>query len=239
MKFPKGLLLVLFCFSFGWTLAQSTEEQDPVNDSIPVDQKYREDQFYFGLTYNLLADAPSDVKIRGFSGGARFGFIRDMPVNESRTLAIGLGAGLGFNRYGNTLSISEDSAQNTTFQVLDEDTNFESNRFSVYHVEVPLEFRWRSSTPQEFKFYRIHTGLIFSYAYWNRATFVQDGTRFKLENVEEFNPFQTEVFLLLGYNTINFYASYNFTAFFDQDAMLEEQIINFRPIKLGITFYFL
>lgn len=239
MKFPKGLILILFFFSFGWTLGQTTLEGEQVTDSVPPDPKFREDQFYFNVTYNLLSDIPSDVSIRGFSGGMRFGYVRDMPINQPRTLAIGLGLGLGFNRYGSTLSISEDEQQITRFQALDADTSFESNRFSVYHVEVPLEFRWRSATQQEFKFYRIHAGLIFSYAYWNRATFVQDGTRFKLRNVEPFNPFQTEVFLLLGYNTINFYASYNFTAFFDQDAKLEEEVINFRPIKLGITFYFL
>lgn len=235
----RVFFLLIFLLSCGWTMAQSTTEQQPVNDSIPIDPKYREDQFYTSLTYNLLTDVPPDVKIRGFSGGLRFGFIRDMPFNKTRTLAIGAGLGLGFNRYGNTLSISEDNNQNTTFQVLSEETNFESNRFSVYHVEVPLEFRWRSSTSTEFKFYRVHAGLIFSYAYWNRATFVQDGQKFKLEGVEQFNPFQTEVFILLGYNTINFHASYNFTAFFDQEATLDERLINFRPVKLGISFYFL
>ncbi|WP_374957286.1 outer membrane beta-barrel protein [Gilvibacter sp.] len=218
---------------------QDLGQTEAVKDSVPVDEKYREDQFYFGLTYNLLTDTPANVKIRGFSGGARFGFVRDMPINAQRTLAIGLGAGLGFNRYGNTLSIAEDANDQLVLQVLDEETNFESNRFSVYHVEVPLELRWRSSTPTEFKFYRVHTGVIFSYAYWNRATFVQDGTRFTFDNLAQFNPFQAEAFLLLGYNTINFYAAYNFTAFFDSEAKLAEEPVNFRPLKLGILFYFL
>ena len=219
--------------------AQTPADAEAVNDSVAVDFKYREDQFYFNFTYNLISDVPGEVSIRGFSGGMRFGFVRDMPINAKRTLSIGLGAGLGFNRYGNTLVISENDQAATVFSVVDEEANVESNRFSVYHVEAPLEFRWRSSTATEYKFYRIHTGLIFSYAYWNRATFVQDGERIKLNNVEPFKPFQTEVFLLLGYNTINFYAAYNFTPFFDSDAKLSETVVNFRPIKLGISFYFL
>ena len=239
MMLSRILFFGLFLISSSLSFGQSLDDAETVKDSVPLDEKYREDQFYFGVTYNLLTDTPPDVKIRGFTGGARLGFVRDMPINSKRTLSIGLGAGLGFNRYGNTLAISEDDNNQLQFQVLNEETNFESNRFSVYHVEVPLEFRWRSSSPKEFKFYRVHTGVIFSYAYWNRATFVQDGTRFKLNNVEAFNPFQAEVFMLLGYNTINFYAAYNFTAFFDQDAKLEDNILNFRPLKLGILFYFL
>lgn len=239
MKLFKGLFLVLFCLIFSWGSAQTFQDTEAVNDTATADFKYREDQFYFNITYNLLNDLPDDVKLRGFSGGARFGFLRDMPINEKRTLAIAVGGGLGFNRYGNTLSISEDGGQNTVFTVLSEEANFESNRFSVYHIEAPVEFRWRSSTPTQYKFYRIHTGVIFYYAYWNRATFVQDGTRFKLVGVDAFKPFQMEAFLLLGYNTINFYASYGITPFFDSSAQLNEQVINFRPLKLGISFYFL
>ena len=39
-----------------------------------IDSKYREDQIYLGITYNLLSDVPNGVKIRGLSGGIRFGF---------------------------------------------------------------------------------------------------------------------------------------------------------------------
>ncbi|GAL78818.1 hypothetical protein JCM19274_3376 [Algibacter lectus] len=64
-----------------------------------VDSKYKEDQFYFGVTYNLLGSRPTDVKQSGFSTGFHLGFIKDMPINAARNKAIGLGIGLSANSY--------------------------------------------------------------------------------------------------------------------------------------------
>lgn len=232
---------VLLVVLFTPIIAIWSQERNPsVTDTVAViDSLYREDQFYFGVTYNLITAVPTGVSIRGFSGGTRFGFVRDMPVNKRRNIAFGVGLGLGFNRYGNTLSISETANGQTQYAVLSEEVSFESNRFSTAHIEVPLEFRWRSSTVSNYKFYRVHAGAVVSYSYWNRATFVQDGTRFKTRNVNEFNPIQLEATLLFGYNTFNFYAAYGITPFFDNSAKTTVEQVDFKPLKLGILFYFL
>jgi len=219
-------------------VAQQSPNQAVKDTTAVVDSMYREDQFYFGVTYNLLTAAPDQVKLRGFSGGMRVGFIRDMPINAKRNIAVGVGLGLGFNRFGNTLAINQTNGE-TSYSVLSEDITFDSNRFSTAHVEVPLEFRWRSSTAESYKFYRLYGGLTVSYHYWDRATFVQDGTRFKTNGVSGFNPIQMEASLLFGYNTINFYAAYTLTPFFDGTTGETQQEVGFQPLKLGILFYFL
>ena len=54
--------------------------QNAALDTISVDDKYREDQFYVAITYNLLGNKPNDVSQNGFSSGFHIGFIRDMPI---------------------------------------------------------------------------------------------------------------------------------------------------------------
>ena len=73
-----------------------------------LDTKYREDQFYFGITYNALVNAPEFVDSQGLTGSVHFGFTRDMPINRRRNLSVALGVGASFDEYGTTLFIGED-----------------------------------------------------------------------------------------------------------------------------------
>ncbi|MBA2629345.1 MAG: PorT family protein, partial [Rickettsiaceae bacterium] len=41
-----------------------------------IDSLYREDQFYVGVTYNILVNTPENVNNEGFSGGFHLGFLR-------------------------------------------------------------------------------------------------------------------------------------------------------------------
>lgn len=204
---------------------------------VEVDSLYREDQFYFGITYNLLTAVPDGVRLQGFSGGVRLGFLRDMPINKKRTLAVAIGGGLALNRYGSTLSISEVQGE-TQFAVLGEDANFDSNRFSTVNVEAPFEFRWRNSSPTQYRFYRVHAGVNLGYAISNQAIFVIDGNRIRTTNIKAYKKFQAQLTLLFGYNTVNFYAAYQLTPFFDGTTLGGAQV-DFKPLHIGILFYFL
>ena len=57
---------------------------------------YREDQFYFGSSYFIQTEPIENFKQNGFSGNFQFGFVRDLPLNNNSTKAIGIG--LGFER---------------------------------------------------------------------------------------------------------------------------------------------
>jgi hypothetical protein len=228
-------LLIFFIFLFLGTPIFA--QQEAVVSQVDVDSLYREDQFYFGLTYNLLTAVPDGVRIRGFSGGMRVGFLRDMPINNKRTLAIAIGGGVGLNRYGSTLAISEPNGV-TQYAILGDDTDFDSNRFSSVHIEAPIEFRWRNSAPNVYRFYRVHAGVNFSYVIANQAVFVQQGDRVKTTNLKDLNKFQAQFTLLFGYNTINFYAAYQLTSLFQGTTVGGKQL-DYKPLQIGILFYFL
>lgn len=231
-------LLVLFLFLAVPSTAFAQEENS--KDSI-VDPRYREDQFYASVTYNLIGSAPTGVSLNGVSGGISFGFLRDMPINEQRNVAIAIGGGVSFDQFGQNLFIGEDENEKTIFRALDENVvNFDTNRFSVATVELPLEFRWRTSTQNNFKFWRIYGGLRAGYAYWYRAYFKQPGNEVSQTDIPEFQRFRLGATLSFGYGTFNFYAYYSINPFFKDATTIDtSEEVNMRTLKLGINFYIL
>ena len=228
------IIALLICFASLTALGQQV-----VNDSIPVDTEYREDQFYFNITYNLVRGVPSGVDLRGLTGGLGLGFVRDMPINARRNIAFGLGAGFSFNRYGQNLFIGEDESENTIFSVLDGNTNFDINRFSTVTLEVPLEIRWRLSTAEKYKFWRVHTGVRLGYTFWYRSYFTQENNKVSQTNISEFQPLSVTPTFSFGFNKINFFASYTVTPFFKDSQTNLGQEVGFNPLKLGFIFYIL
>ncbi|QNJ97745.1 porin family protein [Constantimarinum furrinae] len=213
-------------------MAQDTIQSSP-------DTKYREDQFYIGATYNLITQVPDDVNIRGLSGGVHFGFVRDIPFNQRRNLAIAVGAGLSFDRYGQTLFIGETDSEKTIFSVLDDDINYDTNRFSTAAIEAPIEFRWRTSTAESYKFWRIYAGLRVGYVYWYKSTFKQTDNNVNQTDIPEFDRTRLGLTLSFGYNTFNFYGYYSINPFFTNAATTDGQQVDFKTIKVGLIFYIL
>ncbi|MFO7720643.1 MAG: porin family protein [Gillisia sp.] len=218
------------------------------NDSIPdsqefvptvIDSLYREDQFYLGLTFHLLTDLPEDISQSGFSGGFHLGFIRDMPLNKKRNIAIGAGLGWSINSYGQELFIGEDENNQTIFRNLNtQDVVYNTNRFSTQLVEVPLEFRWRTSTPESYKFWRVYTGFRLGYAYHFKSNFQQGDNQVIQTDVPEFQRFRLGTTFTFGYNTFNFHVYYSLNPFF-KDAQLNDSQIGISTFKLGLMFYIL
>ena len=204
-----------------------------------VDSLYREDQFYVGVTYNVPLNMPSGVNTRGLSGGVQFGFVRDMPINKQRNIAIAIGAGLAFDQFGQNLFIGETLNEETIFSVLDSNVDFTQNRFSMALIEAPLEFRWRTSTPSNYKFWRVYTGFRVGYAYWYKATFKQPDNNVIQTKMPEFDPLRLSATLSFGYSTFNFFALYSINPFFKNAETVDGKAVDFRTLKVGLMFYIL
>src|SRR5690606_10878444 len=105
-RYICNMRFIQFIFLFN-SMCLPIFAQEIVVDTTFVDEKYREDQFYFSVTYNLLQSKPEGMSQRGFSSGFHFGFIRDMPINDRRNIAIGVGLGLSSNSYNQNMLISK------------------------------------------------------------------------------------------------------------------------------------
>lgn len=216
------------------------QEEDAL-ELVEVDSLYREDQFYLGFTYNILTGSHDEINQSGFSGGFHAGFIRDWPLNERRNIAIGTGVGWSVNTYGQNLFIGEDpETGESIYQILDEAiVEFESNRFVTHAVEAPIQFRWRTSSPESHKFWRVYTGLKLGYVYYFHSTFDQPGNRVEQTQIPELNRFRMGATFNFGYSTFNFHFYYSLNSFFNNEATINGEALELRNFQVGLMFYLL
>lgn len=227
----KHIIIIIAILIFAPSI-YSQEDGEIVADSL-----YREDQFYAGVTYNLLGNMPSGVSQNGFSSGFHLGFIRDMPINERRNIALGLGIGYSTNSFNQNLLISEGD-KNYEFSIIDDDTEFTKNKFSQHLIEIPFEFRWRSSTESEYKFWRVYTGFKVGYVITNTSKYEGSPENERYSGINDFNDFQYALTLSFGYNTWNFYLYYALNPIFSSNTKtIDGDPIDMNAIKIGLIFY--
>lgn len=205
-----------------------------------VDSLYREDQFYLGLGINFLIDRPTDMRQSGFSGGLHFGFIRDMPLNKRRNIAIGIGLGLSINTYTQNLFIGKNQFGENIFDVIDYNVDYSENRFNTQVVEVPLHFRWRSSDIGDDRaFWRVYAGLNFGYVYYFKSVFRQMSTSIEQTQFDELNRLRYSFYFAFGKSKINFFFKYSLNPLFDGVLQDTAMPIGINEIKAGLVFYLL
>lgn len=226
----------LFFISFFSVFAQE-ETKPEIKPVVKIDSLYREDQFYFSVTYNLLVQNPESLKQDRFSAGISFGFLRDMPVNKDRTIAIASGIGLSYKNYYQNLTIKDQPDGTRSYSVMSYNA-FESNKYRQYLVDVPLEFRWRNSTYESYKFWRIYGGIKFSYVLGDKSVLKDDDGTHIIKNNPEANKFQYGLYLSTGYNTWNVYAYYGLKPLFNSKTT-EGESIDMRAMNIGLIFYIL
>ena len=224
---------------FFTTLNVFSQETKLPAPMIAIDSLYREDQFYFAFTYNTMLNTPSGVSQKKFSSGFKAGFLRDFPTNKQRNKSIAPGLGLSYLKYFQNLFITEvngDPVYSTT--VLGGD--YSKNKFEQVFIDVPIEFRWRTSGPESHKFWRIYTGIQFSYLVFNKSVYVDDLYRVRILNNKDFNKFQAGVYIAAGHNSWNFYSYYGLLPIFKSSAKVDnEEQIGLNALHFGLMFYIL
>ena len=236
LKKYKNSFLVGFIFISMSAFGQENETPEE-KAVVKVDSLYREDQFYFSLTYNILRDKPSSLSQSKFSSGFSVGFLRDMPLNKYRTVAIASGVGFTYNNYNQNLAIAT-VGDKQTYNYIDAETIYNKNKFSQLSIDVPLEFRWRTSTYASHKFWRIYGGFKLSYLLYDNAIFDGSGGKVNVTGNDDFNKIQYGTYISAGYNTINLYAYYGLNSLF-KSAQVNGEPVNVKALNIGIIFYVL
>ena len=233
MRLFFGCFLFLFVFP---VFSQENEKAENVPNA-KIDSLYREDQFYFSFTINTLQNKPVGLRQDKLSSGISAGFLRDFPLNKKRNVAIAPGLGFTFNNFNQNLAITE-SNNIPIYTIIDSETEFKKNRFSQFLVDVPIEFRWRTSTYENHKFWRIYGGVKLSYLIFDNSVYEDAQGKIVVANNEDFNKFQYGTFISAGYNTINVYAYYGLNSLF-KSAKTTTESIDMNTLNIGIVFYIL
>ncbi len=217
----------------------SSFAQDVEKDFDAPDSLYREDQFYFNFTYNNLRNTPNGFKQNKFSSGIAVGALRDMPINKKRTWSVAAGLGYSLAVYNQNLVIANSNATNL-YQIIGSDiTTFSKDKLSLHFVDLPVEIRWRNSTPESHKFWRIYSGLKLSYLFYDQYKLVSTEATIKSANNRDLNKLQYGVYLAVGNNTINLYTYYGLNPLFKSSAKIDGQSIDMNTANFGIMFYIL
>jgi hypothetical protein len=209
----------------------------------PVDSLYREDQFYINLSYSMMQNKPAEYTQSGYFSNIAIGFLRDFPINKRRNIAIAPGFGYTYSHLKSNLLVIPDhlvadlSTSGSHFEVLQRNRS-KSNNMRYHSIDVPIELRWRTSTAQSHKFYRVYAGLKLSYVFANKSVFKEGGTKYKVTDMDDFNKFQTGIYLAAGYNTWNAYAYYGLTSLF-KESKTNSEPVTLNALHLGLIFYIL
>ena len=203
-------------------------------DSLLVGRKYFEDQLYVGITYNILNHKPLDLQQRGISNGLNTGFIKDFPLNKKGTFAFGIGLGYSYNKFSQNLKI-----QNQTPEFVLVENEYETNKFELHAIEIPVEIRvFRSSSPTITKFLRIYLGGKVSYIFQSKSKYTSSNENLKITPLPYINKWQYGPYLAIGWGPWNLYTYYDLDSIFVNAPQTETINPNqLKSIKIGLQFY--
>ncbi len=230
------MVFSLFLFCMFTDLAQENPNT-ALSSTTKIDSLYREDQFYIGVTYNLLKNAPNDFANDKFSTGFSAGFLRDMPLNTNRNLAIAPGLGLTFNNYSQNIGITTANGV-PVYTILTDATSYSNNKFSQLLVDFPLEFRWRGSTFENHNFFRIHGGIKLSYLLYDRSVYRSGSVDSIITGNADFNKLLYGVYAAIGYGGVNLYIHYGLNPIF-KTTQIAGTKVDMKALNIGLIFYIL
>ena len=221
-----SFLFILFSISLGFS-------QESTLNTKELDSLYREDQFYVTANYCVLTNKSTGLTQNKISLGFNGGFLRDFPLNKNRNIAIAPGIGYSFKNYHNSLLIAQDNGVISYGEVLESNSK---NYFRLQHLEFPLEFRWRSSTPETHKFWRVYAGFKMSYLLTSRSYYSSVNQTYNIRNNPDFKKVTYSSYLSLGWNTWNINVNFGLTPLMESATTNLNQI---GFIDMGLIFYIL
>ncbi|WP_067037750.1 porin family protein [Muricauda sp. CP2A] len=229
----RYLVILLFILFSTQIRAQS--------DSLKLEgeqfSKYLEDQFYIGFGYNLLLNKPSEAVQRNLSYNLQAGFIKDIPLNARRNFGVGLGLGYAVNSYYSSI-VAAETGDDITYEVRST-SEFNRSKFETHSLEVPLELRWRTSTAEEYRFWRIYAGAKLGYVFSGRSRTVTDNGNMVFSNTD-IQKFQYGLILSFGYNTWNVHAYYSLNPLLKEGAAIQTgETFDLNVLRIGVIFYIL
>lgn len=208
--------------------------------STVIDTLYLEDQFNIGISYNWLISSPSDLKQHNFSRTLFGGYQRDIPLNKKRNIGLAMGAGYSYSLTYMNLQAKEQNGDITYAITSIKDQKIKDCYYEQHSLDLlPLEFRWRTSTPYSHKFWRVYTGLKASYVFASNYKFRNDAQSYHFSDPHLKGYTEWKLYTAVGHNTWNIYIQYAFRPLLkglqaENGASIESQMLN-----IGLIFYIL
>ena len=190
---------------------------------------YFEDQFYLGLSYNSLGGKVDEFKENKFSYSINYGFIKDIPFSKNGKYALGIGLGFSHNSLNNNLKFN-----NQNFEFIQNLGSTNINRYNYTELQIPFEIRWRNSSIDNYKFWRIYNCLRYSRIIQSKYIYKNDALATEIDDFP-INKGQIGLTLNIGFNTWNISVYQSLNPFFSEG--INSDILDFKQFRLGFIFY--
>lgn len=222
----KNSIVLFYIFFSGLIFSQK--------DSLNLGDYYADDQLYLSISYSQFIDQPQNIENDNFSYSLSGGFIKDIILNTNGTLSIAGGVGIGADFFNHNLKIEEINGES----IFTKGTSTPDNKINILNLELPVQLRWRTSTANKYKFWRIYAGVTFLYNLNNTVSFTENNTTIEFKNISSFQKWQYGATLAAGYGKFNINVFYGLTPVYE-NATLNGENINTKTLKLGLIFFFL
>lgn len=204
-------------------------------DSLSLGDAYADDQIYLSVSYSQFNDQPSTITKSNFSYSLSVGFMKDIILNKTGTLAIAAGFGYGFDFFNHELKVDELNDET----IFNRGNSISDNVFKAHNLEFPFEIRWRTSTAQKYNFWRVYSGVKFLYNLNNQFQYIDtNSNQIKYSNISSYKKLQYGLTISAGYDAFNINVFYGLTPIY-KNASMNVESVDTKILKFGLTFYFL
>ena len=200
----------------------------------PDSKFYREDQFFIGSTYFIQTEKIDEFKQNGFSGNFQVGFIRDLPLNKNSTKALGIGIGYERNYFTSNIQPAEQN-ERIDYRIIVSRFLESKNKITFSSISLPIEYRWRKSSIDKYKFWRIYSGFKIkkNFSLKSNPSYGSDTV------IKDFNDWTSSIYINAGYNTWNISLEYDLNPIIEDKKTTNGDNLNISFLRLGLIFYFL
>lgn len=233
-------LLCLFAWAGTAAAGYAQDSQSLVRNMVHgKGENYLDDQLFASLTYNVLTGMPSGMKTYSFSNTLSLGYVRDIPLNARRNIGLGIGAGYSFHHYYTNLAMTKDAAGVPHIALL-ESEEYKSNRFSMQTLDIPFQIRFRGSTAERYKFWRVYAGVTASWVVKDYATLNDGKVKVRYYNLPYLQTWLFTANLQVGYGKFTLKADYTLNPLFRSSlAGTVPGLEDTRSLSVGLLVYIL
>ena len=200
----------------------------------PDSKFYREDQFFIGSTYFIQTEKIDEFKQNGFSGNFQVGFVRDLPLNKNSTKALGIGIGYERNYFTSNIQPAEQN-ERIDYRIIVSRFLESKNKITFSSISLPIEYRWRKSSIDKYKFWRIYSGFKIkkNFSLKSNPSYGSDTV------IKDFNDWTSSIYINAGYNTWNISLEYDLNPIIEDKKTINGDNLNISFLRIGLIFYFL
>lgn len=241
LTFKKTALILAVLLSVGSAREVCAQDSESLVRNLVKGKggNYLDDQLFVALTYNVLTSMPSDMKTYSFSNTLSLGYIRDIPLNRRRNIGLGAGLGFSFHNYYSNLAMTKDAAGSPHIALMDSE-DYKSNRFSMQTLDIPFQIRFRGSTAEKYKFWRVYTGVTASWVIKDYSTCNDGNLKARYYNLPYLQTWLFTANLQVGYGKFTLKADYTLNSMFRSSRVGEiAGLDDTRSLSIGLLVYLL